>query len=274
MTVIGLGEAGCNIAEKFEGDSGYKVKLIDVDIEGDNCFALKKQQHPEDYEKNFPDISKFLSDCDEYILFFVGGGGDISGATLKLLNYVKDRKIYVAYIRPDRDILGSVSKLQDNLVFNVLQEYTRSGVFLGMILISNNNIETIVGDNPVVGYFDKLNTVITNSIVTLQKAAEKIAVYDNYSSPKDISCISTYGVYDLDNDIEKLFYDLEYVDDKCYYFFINKTRLETDGDLFKKIKNSMKKKAVDKTKISYIIHSTDSKEDFCYITACTSKIQK
>ncbi len=67
MTVIGLGEAGCNLAEKFEGNERYKVKLIDVDIEGDNCFSLQKQNTPEQYEKTFPDISNFLSDVDEYV---------------------------------------------------------------------------------------------------------------------------------------------------------------------------------------------------------------
>ena len=33
-TIIGLGSAGCNVAELFE-NGNYKVKLIDVDIEGE-----------------------------------------------------------------------------------------------------------------------------------------------------------------------------------------------------------------------------------------------
>lgn len=274
MTVIGLGEAGCNIAEKFEGSEHFNVKLIDVDIEGDNCLSLQKQNTPEQYERNFPDISDFLSDVDEYVFFFVGGGGKISGASLRLLNQIKDRKIYIFYIRPDLQLMSETEKLQDNLVFNVMQEYTRSGVFNGTILIDNNNIETLLENNPVIGYYDNLNKVIVNAIKSITGTEAPPSAYENYSQPKDISCIATYGIYDFKSDVEKMFYNLEFIDDKCYYFFINKKRLETDGQLFKEIKKRMKNKSVDGTKISYIMYSTDAEEDFCYVTAFSSKIQK
>jgi len=274
MTVIGLGEAGCSIAELFEGNDKFNVKLFDTNIEGDNCFSLQKQASPESYEKHFPDVQKFLEDSDEEILFFVAGGGNISGATLKLLNYVKDRKIYVVYIKPDIQSLDNMQKMQDRLVYNVLQEYTRSGMFTGMIVVSNEQLENVCGEVPAYTYYLTLNKLLVNTILAIKNGMQKEPIYDTYSSPREVACIATYGVYDLKTDEEKFFYDLSNIENKCYYFFINKNRLENDGHLFKEIKNTMKKKSVDSVKISCIIHETDSEEDFCYVTANSSKIQR
>lgn len=272
ITAIGLGEAGCNLAERFE--SHCNVKLIDVDIEGDNCFSLQKQNNPEDYEKNFPDISSFLSDCYDTVLFFVGGGGKVSGASLRLLSHIKDKKIYIFYIRPDTNLLGTVAKMQDRLVFKVLQEYVRSGVFAGMVLISNETLENLMGDNlPVSNYFSKINDAIYAAIMTLMFRTET-PVIDNYSEPKKTSCLCTYGVYDMDKDVDELFYNIKDVSDKCYHFFITKHKLENDGQLFKKIKNIVKNKAVDNIKVSYIITPTTAENNYCYVTAFSSKIQE
>lgn len=275
MTIIGLGEAGCNIAEMFEGKESedIKVKLVDHDIEGENCFSILKQTHPEHYEQNFPDASKFLEDCDNDVLLFLAGGGDISGVALKLLNYIKNKNIHIFYIRPDTELLGSVAKMQNNLVFNVLQEYTRSGLFKSMMLIDNQSMEEIIGNTPVSEYFKKINEVIFNTLYTLIKAPETISAFDNYSPPKETSCIRTYGIYDIENDIEKMFFNLNNITDKCYYFFINKKQLETDGTIFKKIKKCLKNKAVDNLKISFIMFPTDLEQNYCYTTAASSRIQ-
>ena len=56
MIVIGLGNTGCNIAEKFENIDGIDVICIDANIEGDNCISLKEQKTSEDYEINTPNI--------------------------------------------------------------------------------------------------------------------------------------------------------------------------------------------------------------------------
>lgn len=273
LTIIGLGSAGCNIAEMFEEYDTIKVKLIDVDIEGENCFSLPLYQNPEDYEKNLPNLNHFLSDCTKKILFIVAGSGKVSGASLRILSHLKDREISILYIRPDRQIISNIGEMQERLTFNVFQEYARSGVFEKVYLINNSNIENILGDNPVIGYNENLNKIIFNVVSGILSLDSKNPIINNFTAPKDTSRISTYGLYDLETDTERLFYNLEQIDDKCYYFIINEEILKTDGKLFKKIKETMKQKITNNIKISYKIFSSSSEINYCYVVNYSKKIQ-
>lgn len=273
-TVIGLGSAGCNIAELFENDENYKVKLIDKDIEGENCFSLKAQKTPEEYEKNVPDMSDFLKDVGEKVIFILAGSGKVSGAALRILQQIKHKEINIFYIRPDTELLGTIGKLQDRLTFNVLQQYARSGIFKCIYLVSNPLIENILGDIPIISYNEALNKVIYNSLNSILKFNENHAIIDNFSNPKEISRIMTIGVYDIESKVEKLFYPLELIDDKCYEFAINENDLKSNGKLFKIIKESMREKLLDKLKISYRIHSTLHEQNYCYVVAYSRKVQE
>lgn len=275
-TVIGLGSAGCNIAEIFEIHKNvFQVKLIDVDIEGDNCFSLKKQNSPEEYEKNFPDLSDFLSDCTDEVIFILCGAGNVSGCALSLLKHVKHKKVNILYIRPDIELLGNHSVLQEKVVFNVLQEYTRSGLFNSMTIVGNKQIEELMGDVTIVNYFKAINEFLTATYIPLKYLEKTTGVFQSYSPPKDISRIMTIGDYEFEvSDKERILYPLTEIDDKCYHFVINQNTLETDGKLFKNIKEKMRNKSLDTAKISYIIHSTDQEYDMCYVTLHSRKIQE
>jgi hypothetical protein len=273
-TIISLGQVGCDLAEVFETNPEYKVKLLDTDIEGDNCFSLAKQQTSEDYEKNVPDLSDFFKDVGEKIIFMVDGSAKIAGASLQILKQLKDKEIDILYLRTDTQLLNNIGKLQDRLAFNVLQEYARSGLFRTATLVSIPEIENILGDMPIVEYSKNINRVIYNSVAGVKKFETEEPIIDNSSQPNEVSRIMTYGVYSLENDVEKLFYPLDFIDDKCYYFGINENDLKTNSKLFRLIKERMREKVLDKTKISYRIHHTGYEQSFCYVAAWSRKIQE
>ena len=273
-TIIGLGSAGCNIAEKFENKADYLVKLIDHDIEGENCFSLKKQEMPEDYENNTPDLTSFFENITKKVVLVVGGSGKISGASLQILKQLKTREINVLYIRPDRELLSSNGKLQEKLTFNVFQEYARSGVFKNIFLVNNEDIGQIIGDIPIMEYYNKINTVIYNSVSNFLNHSDKDAIIDVSTPPKEISRIITFGIYDIENDVERLFYPLDFVDDKHYNFAIKEHDLKSNGKLFKDIKEKMKQKITANTKISYNIFSTNFEQNYCYVVGYSRKIQE
>jgi hypothetical protein len=133
ISVIGLGNAASAIAEKFSNLTNYKVFLLGfllgskVDKRANN-FVLKSYNHPEEYEKNIPDLSNFFKEITENVQFYVVGSSMSSNYTLGVLEQIKDKKIDLIYIKPDTDLVSGVPKLVENAAFGVLQEYARSGL--------------------------------------------------------------------------------------------------------------------------------------------------
>ena len=100
MVVIGLGKAGCNIANLFKVDDNYKVFTYDG---GDNVPVCVSA---EEYENKFTKKRELSRIKNKTVWFFICGAGKISGATLRLLEQIKNNKINVVYIIPDTSILS------------------------------------------------------------------------------------------------------------------------------------------------------------------------
>ena len=60
MNVIGLGQAGCNIADMLSQHPQYKVYKVDIGLEGKRCYDVKPQKGPEEYEENVPSMKTFF----------------------------------------------------------------------------------------------------------------------------------------------------------------------------------------------------------------------
>jgi len=88
-----------------------------------------------------------------------------------VLEYLHNRNIIinVVYFYPETDFLSQEQSLQEKVVRNVIQEYTRSGLFEKLCLVSNNSLDKIAGGAPIIGYFDVLNDVLVD------KLADKVA---------------------------------------------------------------------------------------------------
>ena len=60
-TIIGLGNAGCNLADKFAKYSQYNTYKLDVGLlPTPTTFPLKRHQNIEDYEEKCPSFTKFI----------------------------------------------------------------------------------------------------------------------------------------------------------------------------------------------------------------------
>lgn len=266
--IIGLGNAGCNIAEEFSKYPQYNTYKIDTNITGDNCFAIDKKQTTEEYEKNVPDLKNFFKDVSGDVLFIVGGGGKISGATLQILKQIRHCNINILYIKPDIKSLTKTGVLQNRAVFNILQEYARSGILKKIFLVDNLSIEKIIGDVPILEYNSKMNNIIVNAIHYYNVFSNTDPILENFESPRDIQRICTIGTYDLKNNYETPFFPLQNVGHKCYYYAIPDDVLKSDGKLFKMIKE---KAAEDHS--SYQIYTTKHQEMFSFFIAYTNFIQ-
>ena len=269
-TVVGLGGAGCRIADEFAKYPQYDVYKIDVGLQGENCYAFPQQASHEDYERNTPDLTKFFSDVDGYVLFVVGGGGKISGASLQILRQLRHCKLFVLYIRPVLSTLNKTAFLQERVVYNVFQEYARSGMFERLILMSNESLEELAGEVSLLDANSALNKQIVNAVHFINVFNHQEPVLNNREPPKDIARLCTFGIQNIRDGSEKSMFPLDNICDKIYYFAIKEDDLKSDTKLIKTIREHLSTNTI---RPSYQIHSTKYSESFAYFMSFSSFIQ-
>ena len=272
-TIIGLGAAGCNIADEFAKYSQYKIYKIDNGLDGlrqEGVYDMPWQDSVERYEERCPDMTNFFKNVSGEVLFVVGGSGNISGAALSILQHLKHCDINVLYIRPEIELLSTLKSRHEWVTFNVLQEYARSGVFKRIYLISNPFLEKNIGGAPVVGYYDRLNNMIVSTIHMINVYNHNEPVNSTFSEPEDMCRISTIGLSDLEKNEKKWFFSLDNVEEMRYYYAINIEELENNSELFKTIRDQVK----GEKKAGYSIYSTNYEQNFVYTVSYTSEIQR
>jgi hypothetical protein len=277
QNIVGLGAAGCSIARSFAKYPEYSIRTIDcIEPSGEEHFRIKKCASHEEYEHSVPNMSDFFSHIKGFdeVLFVIGGSGEISGASLAILQQISHAKLHVLYIKPDISLLSESGALRERLVYNVLQEYARSGKFERILLVDNPKLDETIGGAPVIGYYDELNKMIASTIHMINVFDHSEPEIGTISAPLEISRIITVGMMNIDNGEEKLFFPLTSTREKSYYYAINHEKLKKDKELYKGITVQMKNKVEEgNNKVTYGIYSTNYSSNYCYVVARSSAIQ-
>ena len=92
QTVIGLGQAGCNIADCMKLYPEYDILKIDTGLKKTKkTLGFKEQKSSELYEEKTPKtLNKFLEVVEDETLFITSCGA-VSGASLRILEKIKDK---------------------------------------------------------------------------------------------------------------------------------------------------------------------------------------
>ena len=277
--VIGLGRLGCAVAEELSTHPEYRIYKIDSLVDERASLSLGSFATMDEYEnkldQNEIDIYLRSIRADDGVLLIVEGGDPVSGAALKLLECIKDSRIHVLYICPERDMISQTSKRDDKIAFNVFQEYARSGVFERLFLVSKNNVENLMGDVPVQDYEKSIGNFISYVVAMIN--------YFNHTDPKISNrieslpyCrIATYGVSSLDetNEDTHLLFPLDEVTDIHFYYGIPAQDVEQDASLMKKIKNHVKRYASSGQSVSFSVYETSFDQLMVLCTAFSYHIQ-
>jgi len=275
--IVGVGGVGCNIAAMFEQYNHYKVLKIDhtrPDIVLDLDLGIKPQ--PEEYENSIPDTKKLLSGMSGRALFVVCGASLVSGAILRIMErfHLKGIKISVLYVKPETEILSKIKVLQERVVFNVLQQYARSGLLEMMYLVKNEDLDPLIEDASILNYHTNINKLIVSNFHMINVYSHITPVTSTFSKPHETLRICTFGILNVETGEEKEFFPLDEPREKRYYYAIAKKRLSTEKELHRKIMNQVKEKVGEDLGVSYGIYSTDYEYDFGYVLSFSQKIQE
>jgi len=269
MFVLGIGEAGKNIASQVAQISN--LRGVSVDTDG---LVPKKKTH-EEYEKSGRSIAKKLKlPKDKDVTVVVCGAGKVSGVTLSLLETLKDRNITIVYVVPDPFMLSKTQKLQHKVVFGVLQEYARSGLFTSMYILSNKDIEDFVGTSAISNMYEKINSMIANFIVSLHWFENTEPTLGSIHEPKDISRIRTVSIKEVGSDSENSFYDLKNITEIGFYYSVSKETIESEENFLTNIRERVILYNKNKIDCSFGVWQNESDTSFVYSIKYTHFIQQ
>lgn len=278
MNVVGLGNAGCKIAKYFEQYPQYNVFTIDEGLKKTSkTLGITKRATHEEYDKKQIRMTRFVDQMPDTgeCLFIMAGSGNITGASLQVLKFLKRKfEVDVLYIKPDHELLGRTAYLQDKVCYRVLQEYARSGVLRSMCIIGNPQVEEILENSlTAANYYDKLNELIGYTYHMVNVFNRTKPVLDNKIENSPSTRIYTIGMVDFETGLENNFFPIDNETNRCYYYAVNENVLEEDYKVLKNVNKQVKEKMKDLQGASYQIHSTKYETSFAFVEVWTSNIQ-
>ena len=277
ISLIGIGEAGCNVVSLFENHKEYNCFLFSPDQENTKYTRkLPKVAKPEDCEGEAPKLSSYKTKetIQDRVQVFLCGSSFSANYTLAILEQIKDRKIDIFYIKPDVDLLIGDVRLQERAIFGILQEYARSGLFNSFTIFSNPAIEKTIGEIPIKKYFEMINKNIYYAVHYLNVFDHTTPLVGNLTKPTEVQKIRTIGIISVDKLSEQWYYKMQEDRDVAYYLCIATERLENDGKLHSKVVQSLKSKPRNAFKnVTYAIYESPYETDFGFCVAHTNFIQ-
>lgn len=264
MHLVGIGNTGCNLVSVLSKYPEYKVTKIDQGLN------VKIQNNPEDYEKHYPGLPE-LQQIKEEVFVFLAACGNISGLSLRVLEQLKAAKISIFLLINDETLLSNTAKIQQKIVTNILQEYTRSGLVNSLYLIDNQSIENLLENIPINEYYEKLNESIAYFFHNLMYFKNTKPLLETKEDPS-IANIRTIGF--VRNSELSLFYSLKEIKNIRYYYSVPKSELKSNGKLLQNIKLDLKKSTEnDMISRSFALYEADDKNNFIIVEAKTHIVQ-
>ena len=277
-TILGIGNAGCNVVRQLSSHSVYQCYEISNEIPKTSKykFSLPTHEGPEQYETmDMEKLHKWLDKIEKKCTIFLSGASDSSGITLRALEHLHQKRIKmeIVYFVPETEVLSETKVLHNRSVMGILQNFARSGLFEKICLVSNLKLEELAGSTNVFDYFEQINRVFVDTYYMLDVFKNTKPITSTFKKPKDSCRITTIGISELEGK-ENLFFPLENEAEMVYYYGINEQRLRTEENLFRTITNSVKSKITENRKVSFGIYPTQYEDDYIYVEYFSPKIQQ
>lgn len=273
MNVIGIGTPGCQIANCLKKYQQYNVFSIDTENKDYSKYrSVGLQNSHEDYEKNYKKIN--FRGCTGEVLLILSGASQISGIALRVLEQLKNKKIDIMYIKCDEAMLSKQAQISDKVTFFVLQEYARSNKINNMFIVSNKNIESVLGDSiNLQNYWQQINEVIASTFHMYNVFQNTEPLLTSRIDVPETAKMISLGVVNFETGKEKLFYNLQYPRVKNYFYGVNNETLENNKNLLHDIrKNTLSED--ENVDSGFSIFSTDYEQNYVYSAQFASYIQE
>ena len=271
MQVIGIGTGGCQVVTDLVQYDAYNIINVDtsfkIELNGVTNIKLERQETFKEYETETKlDIRHEVKYNSVHVFLF--GGGKTTGSVLRILEKIKDKKITIHYIKPEKNFLSAKQKLRDRTICGILQHMARSGVFNRMYLYDASKIL----EGQEVAFLNKkdyMSKTIAGMFHTINFTKNTEDLFSNVEEPMEVNRIATIGTVNPEDGKEVLYFPLDSIREKCYYFVMSKSALETPG-VIEKINDQIKEENEQST---FKIIESDWSDNHVYMEAFTNVVQ-
>jgi hypothetical protein len=276
-SIVALGKVATKVAMAFKSYPQYTVYKINKEANKKSKFTLPlpSYENPEAYDALELELGTFFQRLSKDVLFIVCGSSVESAFSLKVLRALKEQEanVTILYIIPERAFLNEVERLNERVVYHVLQEYTRSGLFERIFLVDNQLLSDCVGPEELnlINYHDKINELLANTIHMINVFKHTEPIMSDVSFLQDTSRLGTFGVSALGQE-ERSFFLLDKPTEKDYYLAMNKEDIASPSTIGR-LKTHMGLHSTDQ-KINYSVYTTEYDESYVYYMIYSSKIQE
>jgi hypothetical protein len=264
--LIGLGNAGCSIVNKFS--DVHKKITIDAGSE------LPEFSSPEDYEQKLTNYKHLLEFDEDECYFFVCGAGKVSAASLRLLELIQDKKINLVYIYPEEVMLSTTQKKLNRIAFNVFQQYARSGLLKSMYLMCNETISDFLPSLSIENFYQGLNEAIVNVFENVIFYLDQEPILGSHHEPKDISRIRTVSYGEFDKNEKKLYFPLDNMTETSYINVVSDEDMKGNKSILNSLKEKVIKDRENNLLSSFVVFSSEYEKSFYYAIHFTHYLQE
>ena len=277
-SILGIGTAGSSIVEQLSSFDVYQAYQISNEVKKTSKyrFSLPLQSGPEEYESmDMSKLHKWLDKIEKSCTVFLCGASDSAAITLRALEHLhkKGVRMELVYFMPEIEVLSETKMLHERSVRGILQNFTRSGLFVKICMVSNLELESLAGSTNVFDYYKQLNHVFTSTYYMMDVFKNTKPITSTFKRPKESCRITTIGLSSLEGE-DKLFFPFKQEVDVVYYYGIHEEKLKTEENLFRKITNKVKSKITEMRKVSFGIYPTQYENDYIYTEYFSPKIQE
>lgn len=242
----------------------YKSERIELDSPINEPESI--ETHFESYKTNL-----HVSDSDEFWAILVAGNA-INFGVLAVLEKFNTKNIKIVYIIPDTTFFGDFSKMCHKIVYNILQEYARSGKFQKICLFDFQEIEKGLDNLNFENYNEVMFDAVAYTLVTDYNLKFIKPKHQTTKEEDESARIETYGILNINTNKENLMYDLQYPREIIYKYIVDKEKIRMPS-FRKNIINFLKTQGTNNTKAYFELYEMEG-QNLCLVVRKSSLIQK
>lgn len=198
-------------------------------------------------------------------------GNAINFGVLASLENLANKPIDIFYLIPDLTFFDDFAKQNHKIVYNVLQEYSRSGKFRSMVLIDFLEIEKTLDNLSFSNYDSVVFDTVAYVMLTNDEISKMTPQISTVKEEDEASRIVTFGIVDLTSKKEKVFFDLKYPKEIIYKYLVDSSYLKSNA-FRKEILSFLKMKCTTETKVMYEVFDVEN-QNICLMVRKSKVIQ-